>query len=93
MRYAHPEQLTNQRPAPEHAFRNGVIIGAAATALAALAIARTSPAEPVSAVDMPRDVIVAYNMGHKDALKTNPPSMELEQVCLNLWANKQPGQQ
>lgn len=37
-----------------------------------------------------QDLIDAYNRGHKDALRTNPVSFELEQTCLELWANKQP---
>lgn len=37
-----------------------------------------------------RDLIDAYNRGHKEALRTNPVSFALEQTCLELWANKQP---
>jgi hypothetical protein len=36
----------------------------------------------------PQDIITAYNAGSKDALKTNPPSLSLEAVCMELWANK-----
>lgn len=32
----------------------------------------------------------AYEQGKQDALKTNPVSMDLEMVCLGLWAGKQP---
>ena len=39
---------------------------------------------------MPKDVVEAYRMGIKDAMKTNPPSLELEQVCMNMWAERQP---
>jgi hypothetical protein len=39
---------------------------------------------------MPKDVVQAYNMGLKDALRTNPPSLDLEQTCVNMWADKQP---
>jgi hypothetical protein len=42
-----------------------------------------------SAIDMPKDVITAYNMGIKDALKVNPPSTDLEYACAALWSNKQ----
>ena len=42
-----------------------------------------------SALDMPKDVITAYNMGVKDALVVNPPSADLENVCAALWSNKQ----
>ena len=66
----------------------GLVVGITLTTLIAISINKMQPVP--SAVDMPRDVIQAYNMGLKDALKTNPPSMNLEQVCVNLWANKQP---
>ena len=66
----------------------GLITGAAAVALISIAIHKLT-AQPASAVDMPKDVITAYNLGIKDALKTNPPSLDLEHVCLELWANKQ----
>jgi hypothetical protein len=42
----------------------------------------------VSSVDMPHDVIAAYNMGIKDALKTNPAGAELEMACPELWGKK-----
>jgi hypothetical protein len=35
------------------------------------------------------ELINAYKRGQADALRTNPVSMELEQSCLNIWANKQ----
>jgi len=38
---------------------------------------------------MPKDIIASYNTGVKDALKTNPPSLSLEAVCMELWAKKQ----
>jgi hypothetical protein len=66
----------------------GLITGAAAVALISIAIHKLT-AQPASAVDMPKDVITAYNLGIKDALKTNPPSAALEYACLELWANKQ----
>ena len=65
----------------------GLVVGITLTTFIAISINKMQPVP--SAVDMPRDVIQAYNMGLKDALKTNPPSMNLEQVCVNLWANKQ----
>ena len=37
----------------------------------------------------PYDLIESYKKGQKDALSTNPVSMELEQSCLSIWANKQ----
>ena len=38
----------------------------------------------------PEALVRAYDQGKQDALRTNPVSMDLEMVCLNLWANKQP---
>jgi len=35
------------------------------------------------------ELINMYKRGKQDALKTNPVSMELEQACLTIWANKQ----
>jgi hypothetical protein len=55
-----------------------------------LAIDRMTDDAMPSQLTMPKDVVQAYNMGIKDALKTNPPSLDLEQTCVNLWANKQP---
>jgi hypothetical protein len=37
----------------------------------------------------PADIVDTYNRGRSDALKTNPVSMELEQSCMTIWANKQ----
>ena len=36
------------------------------------------------------DIVEAYKAGKRDALRTNVPSMELEQACLTLWSEKQP---
>ena len=36
------------------------------------------------------DIVEAYKGGKRDALRTNVPSMELEQACLTLWSQKQP---
>ena len=38
------------------------------------------------------ELIDMYKRGQFDALRTNPVSMELEQTCLNIWANKQPAE-
>jgi hypothetical protein len=35
------------------------------------------------------DIIDAYNRGKKDALKTNPVSLDLEYACIDIWAEKQ----
>jgi uncharacterized membrane protein len=72
-------------------FTMGVVVGFVATALIAVGINKLHKAQmPQSYVEMPQDIIQAYNMGLKDALKTNPPSWDLEQTCLNMWADKQP---
>jgi hypothetical protein len=69
----------------------GVMTGVVLTSLIAIALNKLIPKEPEpSAVTMPQDIVQAYNMGLKDALKTNPPSLDLEQTCVNMWANKQP---
>jgi len=69
----------------------GVITGVVITSLIAISINKLIPKAPEpSAVTMPQDIIQSYNMGLKDALRTNPASWELEQTCLNMWADKQP---
>jgi uncharacterized membrane protein len=69
----------------------GVIVGVVLASLIAIGINKIAQQQnPAAYVDMPRDIIQAYNMGLKDALKTNPPSMDLEQTCVNMWADKQP---
>jgi len=67
----------------------GVVVGVVLTSLIAISISKMRVNEP-SMEMMPRTVIEAYNMGLKDALKTNPASWSLEQTCLNMWADKQP---
>ena len=64
----------------------GLVVGITLTSLIAISMSKMQ-AEP-SAVDMPKDIVQAYNMGIKDALKTNPPGAELEMVCLELWGKK-----
>ena len=69
----------------------GLVVGVVMTSLIGIGISKIKTQHNVvSAVDMPRDIIQAYNMGLKDALKINPPSWSLEQTCLNMWADKQP---
>ena len=67
----------------------GVLVGVVLTSLIAIGISKMKSNEPPMEI-LPKTVIEAYNMGLKDAIKTNPPSMELEQTCVNMWANKQP---
>jgi hypothetical protein len=43
-------------------------------------------------IDIPitsNDIVEAYKAGKRDALRTNMPSMELEQACVELWSQKQ----
>jgi len=68
-------------------FWLGAVFSAVTTLLIVLSLNRLF-ASPASAVDMPKDVITAYNMGIKDALRTNPPSSDLEMSCLELWGKK-----
>ena len=67
----------------------GVLVGVVLTSLIAIGISKMKFNDPPMEI-LPKTVIEAYNMGLKDALKTNPPSMDLEQTCVNMWANKQP---
>jgi hypothetical protein len=74
-------------------YWSGVFFGSLVMLLVVLVIERLNQ-EPnqniISSINMPKDVVEAYRMGIKDAMKTNPPSLELEQTCMDMWANKQP---
>ena len=73
-------------------YWSGFCLGALTTALMFLATDRIfSDPSPYPLGVLPQDVIKAYTMGLKDALRTNPPSMELDAVCLELWTQRQPG--
>jgi hypothetical protein len=63
----------------------GMVAGVVITSLIAIALSKM---EPVQQVEMPKDVITAYNMGIKDALRTNPASADLDNACLELWGKK-----
>ena len=45
---------------------------------------------PDSEATRAEELISIYKRGVRDALKTNPVSFELDQTCLEVWANKQP---
>jgi hypothetical protein len=45
---------------------------------------------PDSEMTRAEELIDMYQRGAKDALSTNPVNFELEQTCLEVWANKQP---
>ena len=69
----------------------GFALGALSTALIFLALEKLfSDPGPYPAGTIPEDVVKAYNMGLKDAIRTNPPSLQLESVCLELWSERQP---
>ena len=69
-------------------FWMGVIFGAVVCLLIVLSLERIFK-EPSQNVQLPADVISAYNMGIKDALKVNPPSADLENTCATLWFSQQ----
>jgi len=69
----------------------GVLVGVVLTSLIAIGISKMKSNELPMEI-LPKSVIEAYNQGLKDALRTNPPSLDLEQVCVNLWADKQPSE-
>lgn len=66
----------------------GVLVGIVLTSLVWAATHRINKDHPKEHI-LPKSIVEAYNMGHKDALRTNPVSAELDQVCVNLWAGKQ----
>jgi hypothetical protein len=45
---------------------------------------------PDSGATRAEELISIYKRGAKDALSMNPVNFELEQACLEVWANKQP---
>ena len=71
-------------------YWSGFVLGMFSMLFLVLAIDRMSDEPVPSQLTMPKDVVEAYRMGIKDAMKTNPPSLELEQTCLNMWAERQP---
>ena len=71
-------------------YWTGAALCAMVMLLVVLIIERLNTDPDPSSVNMPRDVVEAYRMGIKDAMKTNPPSLELEQACMNMWAERQP---
>ena len=71
-------------------FWIGAMFGMFLMLLIVLVYNKLSESPHPSQITMPKDVVQAYNMGLKDALRTNPPSLDLEQTCVNMWADKQP---
>jgi hypothetical protein len=62
-----------------------ILIGLISGLVASWVVLKVMPAQTD-----PEALVRAYDQGKQDALRTNPVSMDLEMVCLNLWANKQP---
>lgn len=68
----------------------GLLTGFVIATLIAIGISKIKTNLPVDNSEItPKTIIDAYNAGLQDALKTNPPSWQLEQTCLNMWADKQ----
>lgn len=69
----------------------GFGLGALMTLLTVLAADRvlSTPQTIQTSLDLPKDIIGAYQLGIKDALKTNPASWQLEETCLEVWSSKQ----
>ena len=70
-------------------FWMGTLFGSLMMLLTVLAYDRMTKTSEANMSSMPSDIVGAYRMGLKDSLKTNPPSLELEAVCMELWAIKQ----
>ena len=68
------------------------LLGACMGALTVIGANRFLESPQIVDVEAARaeELIKMYQRGKQDALRTNPVSFELEQVCLEVWANKQP---
>ena len=62
-----------------------ILIGLLSGVVASWVVLKVTPLEASAEA-----LIAAYDRGKRDALRTNPVSMDLEMVCLGLWADKQP---
>ena len=67
----------------------GFAIGVMAVIAADKLLEKNTPI-PDGEVTRADELISIYKRGMKDALRTNPVSFELDQTCLEVWANKQP---
>ena len=85
-------QTTLEQKIQNGTYWSGFFLGMMVMLLVVLIVDRLNDkAEQMpTSLMMPKDVVEAYRMGIKDAMKTNPPSLELEQVCMNMWAERQP---
>ena len=62
------------------------LLGAAVGVVACVAFFQTKEGQ---SEEHGNAIIAAYNKGRADAIKINPPSWDLEQSCLALWAGHQ----
>jgi hypothetical protein len=85
-------QTTLEQKIQNGTYWSGFFLGMMVMLLVVLIVDRLNDkAEQIpTSLMMPKDVVEAYRMGIKDAMKTNPPSLELEQTCMNMWAERQP---
>ena len=85
-------QTTLEQKIQNGTYWAGFFLGMMVMLLVVLIVDRLNdkPEQIPTSLMMPKDVVEAYRMGIKDAMKTNPPSLELEQVCMNMWAERQP---
>ena len=85
-------QTTLEQKIQNGTYWAGFFLGMMVMLLSVLIVDRLNDkAEQVpTSLMMPKDVVEAYRMGLKDAMRTNPPSLELEQTCMNMWAERQP---
>lgn len=70
-------------------FTMGVLLAAGYNRITDISEEKRRLKEEQIAFGVP-EVLGAYKEGRRDALKTNPVSFELEQTCLEIWANNQP---
>ena len=90
--FSNGHEIFNTQRIQNGSYWLGAALGAMVMLLVVLVVDRLNDkAEQMpTSLMMPKDVVEAYRMGIKDAMKTNPPSLELEQVCMNMWAERQP---
>ena len=87
--YRMSNEMFECKAALQRQWMLGLLVGTLLTALIAIGFNKMRAAEPPADV-IPKTIIDSYNAGLKDALRTNPASWDLEQTCLNMWADKQP---
>ena len=69
-------------------YWSGFALGALTVTLVSLSASKVMDRYETTPEGLPEGYIQAYKSGIKDALKTNPPSWQLEETCLEVWANK-----